>query len=161
MSSDGYFDDVGLDAAALEQLDKIENAHFSPQKGLPRRLSARRDSGSDAFDSFNLDQSELEHLDECIEDAYQAGPALTQGSGHATRPANVVQPSSKYKPLPYTERQRTNSDARLFFGRQERKTKLWDHTEFARTGLKRGKSKGKWSLSSFLHRKHLVSYLSY
>ncbi|KAJ7630699.1 hypothetical protein FB45DRAFT_1027891 [Roridomyces roridus] len=130
MSSDGYFDDDDtLDDAALNQLDAIEAAHV-PTARVPK---LRR---------------ELEKLDTFIEESYQgkaqpvAGPSRTSSRAtlQTTLFGEVLPP-----PAPKAARapvQRTGSTSRNPFGQQAPKTKKWDHTEFAKSGVK-GRSKGK------------------
>ncbi|KAJ7462618.1 hypothetical protein B0H11DRAFT_2053592 [Mycena galericulata] len=136
MSSDGYFDDDDFDDVALQQLDAIEAAH--------NRRSSSRDASFDT-DDF----TELARLDTFIEDSYQgkaqpvAGPsrASSRATLQTTLFGEVLPPSAPRAPR--TQIQRTKSVPRNPFGQQASKTKKWDHTEFAKSGFKGPKSKGK------------------
>ncbi|KAJ6604410.1 hypothetical protein DFH09DRAFT_1122594 [Mycena vulgaris] len=143
MSSDGYFDDDALDAAALKQLDAIEAAHSRP----PPTREASFDV--DDFTFGDIDEGELERLDTFIQDTYQgraqpvAGPSRT--SSHGTLQTTLfgeILPASAPK-APRTQLQRTKSMPRNPFGQQAPKTKKWDQTAFAKSGMKRAKAKGK------------------
>jgi ATP-dependent DNA helicase MPH1 len=154
MSSDGYFDD-DIDDNMLQQLDAIEAAHFSPQKRPSPRPLTRRKSSFDDYDlTFDIDDSELRRLDDFIEDAYQGKAGPVAGPSRPTK--NTVQTTLFGDILPNAApRSRTQSNtsnartqaqpttARNPFGQQAAKTKVWDHTAFAKTGLRSGKSKGK------------------
>ncbi|KAJ7492863.1 hypothetical protein FB451DRAFT_1219867 [Mycena latifolia] len=143
MSSDGYFDEDDLDDAALEQLDAIEAVHSRPPP--PREASLDVDD----FTFGDIDERELERLDTFIEDTYQgraqpvAGPSRTASHGtlQTTLFGEVLPPEAPKAPR--AQMQRTKSAPRNPFGQQAPKTKKWDHTAFAKSGLKRGKSKGK------------------
>jgi ATP-dependent DNA helicase MPH1 len=150
MSSDSYFDDDELDDAAFQQLDAIEAAHLSPTKIDPRPRSS---SGSSFDITFDIDESDLARIDNFIIDAYQgnAGPVVCsnqprKGPVQTTLFGDILPPSAgstsrdtsnlRNRPKPKT------SVAKNLFGQQAKKTKVWDHTEFAKSGSRR-KSKGK------------------
>lgn len=152
MSSDGYFDDSDiLDDAVFEQLDAIEAAHFSPKKPAPPQ--PKRLQSEDSYDdmTFDIDESELAMLDLPQAPAHNHGntrpvaqpPArsASKGSFQTTLFGDVLQnqPSGS---KPRAQIQRTKSAPRNPFGQQAPKTKQWDHTQFAKSGLKWGK-KGK------------------
>jgi ATP-dependent DNA helicase MPH1 len=156
MSSD-YFDDENISPEVFEELDAIEAAYFSPSKlPPPRRLQSvsSHQSSSDGF-GFDIDESELARLDKFIEDEYNAksvpAPGRTNiGLGAPSMQTNLfgeVIPSSStsksQKVAPPKRLERTQPTSRNPFGQQARKTKVWDHTEYAKTGFKRTKSKGK------------------
>jgi ATP-dependent DNA helicase MPH1 len=149
MSSDGYFDSDELDSAAFEQLDAIEASLLSPRvqpvyhsRPLPKERSL--------YDlTFDIDEAELQRLDEFIQDTYQgkvqpvAGSSTSTSSGtHQTTLFGEVlspQPSST---RPRSQVQKSKSTPRNPFGQQAKKTKQWDQTAFAKSGL-RGRPKGK------------------
>jgi ATP-dependent DNA helicase MPH1 len=152
MSSDGYFDDDPIDSAILEQLDAIEAAYY---KEAPKRPPLKRASSSDYGVSFNFDESELARLDEIIGDGRQgkvepvAGPSEHRNKS-SSRPVQTTlfgdvlsNPSSKNKSTSKSTAQVSKSTPRNPFGQQAKQTKKWDHTAFAKTGLKQGKSKAK------------------
>ncbi|KAF8971564.1 hypothetical protein BDZ97DRAFT_1651060 [Flammula alnicola] len=172
MSSDGYFDaDDDFDASALEQLDAIEAAHSSlgqetatavrypatspivPIK--PTAPTPSKDASYDDF-SFDVDESALAQLDTFIADSYQgkAKPVAEPSRISRTSSSNklqttlfgeVLQPvASTSSSKPKSQLERTKSAPRNPFGQQARKTKQWDQTAFAKTGIRKPKSsKGK------------------
>lgn len=158
MSSDGYFDD--LDDAVFEELDAIEAAHLPQKQAAPQppasisnNESTRQPLTKDNsfYDlTFDIDESELEKLDEFIADAYTqpvAGPSkptktASKDKLQTTLFGEILQPE-KSTNKPRSQIQRTRSTPRNPFGQQARKTKQWDQTQFAKSGLKSGKSKGK------------------
>jgi ATP-dependent DNA helicase MPH1 len=164
MSSDGYFED-DLNAATFQELDAIEAAHFPPSKTssgsrvqpkrpVPPKPLARDSSG--LFDlSFDIDESELQRLDDLVNETYHenapvAGPSNLPRTNlrgmHQTTLFGGVVPakasSNESASAPRIERQRTKSASRNLFGRQAPKTKQWDRTAFAKSGVKSGKFKG-------------------
>jgi ATP-dependent DNA helicase MPH1 len=171
MSSDGYFgEDDEFDAAALAQLNAIEAAHFSPTKQgasisrhpatspvVPSKPASSRTLAQDmSFDdlSFDFDETDLGHLDTFIADSYQgkakpvAGPSKmsrtsSSNTVQTTLFGEVLQPvASSSKPKQQLER--TKSAPRNPFGQQAQKTKQWDQTQFAKTGIRKAKpAKGK------------------
>jgi ATP-dependent DNA helicase MPH1 len=156
MSSDGYFDSDNFDDAIFEQLDAIEAAHLSP--GKDRTLNHAPDHAvkpvtkeSSFYDlTFDIDEDELQRLDEFIEDSYQgkaqpvAGPSRsTSRNTHQTTLFGNILPQDPTPNKPRSQIQRTKSTPRNPFGQQAPKTKVWDQTVFAKTGLKQGKAKGK------------------
>jgi ATP-dependent DNA helicase MPH1 len=160
MSSDGYFEGE-IDGDILEQLDAIEAAHFSPKKPPLARPPVRQDSSFDEFNvTFDIDDSELQRLDTFIEDAYQGKAGPVAGQSKLRQPPNkcTVQTTLFGGILPNpaprsrtqsnvsssrTQTQHSNSTPRNPFGQQAPKTKTWDRTAFAKSGVKSGKGKGK------------------
>lgn len=153
MSSDGYFDGDDFDDAMFDELDAIEAAILSPGKGIrehtpeyPVKPVAKENSFYDL--TFDIDESELQRLDDFIEDSYQgkaqpiAGPS-TLTNTHQTTLFGDVLPQGPTPNKPRSQIQRTKSTPRNPFGQQAPKTKTWDQTAFAKTGLKQGKAKGK------------------
>lgn len=170
MSSDDYFHgDDDFDASALQQLDAIEAAHFSPRKTAPTRdrstspipppqLKPNISTDSSFNDiSFDVDEAELEKLDTFIQDSYAgkaqpvAGPSkLSRTSSNNTRQltlyGDVLPPttqSNNSKAPQRSQMERTKSVQRLPFGQQAPKTKIWDQTAFAKSGARKSKQKGK------------------
>ncbi|CAA7264708.1 unnamed protein product [Cyclocybe aegerita] len=164
MSSDDYFDGADdFDASALQQIDAIEAAHYSPAKRAvqpetppasppPKRPAALNKEPSLYDILFDVDESELAKLDTFIEDAYKgkvqpvAGPskfsrASSSNTLQTTLFGEVIQPTASSS-KPRSQIQRSKSSTRNPFGQQARKTKVWDQTAFSKTG-KQGKAKGK------------------
>lgn len=155
MSSDGYFDGDDFNDAMFEELDAIETAVLSPgrrndqtQEHSPN-YSAKPIAKDNSFYDLTLDinEFELEKLDEFIEDAYQgkaqpvAGPSKSISNTHQTTLFGNLLPTDPIKPR--SQIQRTTSTTRNPFGQRPPKTKTWDQTVFAKSGLKQGKAKGK------------------
>lgn len=130
----------------------------TPAAAPPPKAVNALDTDDSYFDSsFNLDAADLAKLDTFIEDTYQ-GKAKP-----VTRPVNMARSTSNNKlqttlfgdilqPTPSTssskpksqQMERTKSTPRNPFGQQAQKTKEWDHTQFAKTGVRKSKSaKGK------------------
>ncbi|KAF5368364.1 hypothetical protein D9758_002380 [Tetrapyrgos nigripes] len=152
MSSDGYFeDDITMDDAMFEALDAIEAAHNSPQKASSSKLPQPPLPGKStlsAGDSFydiddDFDDDDIQILDQ-MEQYYQKNPnapAITRTSskglvqttlfGDVLRPETSAGPSKSHRPLP-----------RQPSGQQSQKLKKWDHTAFAKSGMRLG-NKGK------------------
>jgi len=174
MSSDGYFDDDDFDISALKQIDAIEAAHLSPKKQappVPRNIpasSAAQSKGrqpladDDSFYdlSFEADETELAKLDVFIKDAYAgkappvAGPSKISRTSSSNKLqttlfGDILPPSapSTTNSKPKSQIERTKSSARSLFGQQAPKTKTWDQTAFAKTGIRKSlpnaKCKGK------------------
>ncbi|KAF9014947.1 hypothetical protein BDQ17DRAFT_1418080 [Cyathus striatus] len=166
MSSDDYFGDDTLDDAIFDELDAIETAHLNgstqplvsthPLPPAPARASpngvhpGKESSFCDLSIEFN--DTELERLDAFIADSYQGKAQPVAGPSKPTRtPSSAMlqttldgQIASTQTNKSRSQLQRTASSTRNPFGRQPRKTKQWDHTEFAKTGLKqKGKQKKK------------------
>ena len=160
MSSDGYFED-DIDPAVFEQLDAIEAAHYLPEgqpnmtRSVPRSL-AKDDSFCDM--TFDIDETEMQRIDNFIEDTYEkraipvvppGGPApkSTRGAVQTTLFGDVLQQnsptSSRPKSKARTSIQRTKSTPRNPFGQHAPKTKQWDRTAFAKSGIKKPKLKAK------------------
>ena len=157
MSSDGYFDgEDDIDSEALAEIDAIEAAHALPSKQTIQPLTStdpkRRPPLPAKDDSFNVDESDLNKLDEFTKGAHpnSAAPVVGQRKFTRTPSSNMVQTtlfgavvgqqsSSTNKP----QIQRTTSTQRNPFGQQARKTKKWDQTAFAKTGSKQVKTKDK------------------
>ncbi|GLB36402.1 hypothetical protein LshimejAT787_0306900 [Lyophyllum shimeji] len=99
--------------------------------------------------TLDIDESELQKLDDFVKDAYNgkappvAGPSKSTSATHQTTLFGDVLPPSSSTPSARPQMQRSKSAPRNPFGQQSRKTKVWDHTAFAKTGLKSGKSKSK------------------
>jgi ATP-dependent DNA helicase MPH1 len=158
MSSDDYFDDDSLDPAILEQIDAIESEFITRHKDPsppPQPLKpVQRDASSDYEDSFNFDEAALARLDDVEAGHYGhiepiAGPSRHRSSSSA-RPVQTtlfgdVLPNSpnKRKFTTKTSTQASKTASRNPFGQHAKQTKKWDHTAFAKTGLKSGKSKAK------------------
>ena len=149
MSSDGYFDDDDLDSAAFKQLDAVEAALLSPGVQTAHRSHPPVPKERSLYDlTFDIDEAELQKIDELIEDTYQgkarpvARPSKgTSGIHQTTLFGDIIPSQSSAKSR--SQIQRTKSTPRNPFGQQAPKTKKWDQTAFAKTGIKRGKSKGK------------------
>jgi ATP-dependent DNA helicase MPH1 len=170
MNSDDYFDgEDDFDASALQQLDAIEAANFSPQKqsAAPATsplvptiaASSRPPLGHEASFgdlSFDFDERNLAQLDNFIEDAIVgkaqpvAGPSkptrTTSGNmlqrtlfGDVLPPPSSNKSSSFNKPRPQMER--TKSVQNNPFGQQAPKTKSWDQTVFSKTGIQQSKKR--------------------
>jgi ATP-dependent DNA helicase MPH1 len=153
MSSDGYFED-DIDDNMLQQLDAIEATHFSPQKRPSPPPLTRRKSSFDEYDmTFDIDDSELRRLDSFIEDVYQgkagpvAGPSKPRSTVQTTLFGDIIPNAApRSRTQSSTSNSRTQAQpttARNPFGQQAAKTKMWDHTAFAKSGVRSGKSKGK------------------
>ncbi|KAG6845650.1 hypothetical protein H0H87_005857 [Tephrocybe sp. NHM501043] len=155
MSSDGYFEGDDFDDAAFDELDAIEAAALnSPTRSEPPIFSTSPTAPVSETDSFydltlDIDESELQKIDELVNNAFKekapsaARPSLSK-TGSATHQTTLF--GDMLPPSAATggrRLQRTKSVSRNSFGQQARKTKVWDHTAFAKTGLKSGKSKGK------------------
>lgn len=169
MSSDGYFDgDDDFDLSALQQLDAIEAAHFSPRKAVlpqlvstppipPTKVSRKPSSDSSFYDmTFDVDETELAKLDNIINDTYAgkaqpvAGPSKilrtsSKNTVQTTLFGDVLPPttSSNSNKAPRSQPEKTKSDQRSLFGQQAPKTKKWDQTAYAKSGTRKGKGKGK------------------
>ncbi|KAH9487144.1 ATP-dependent DNA helicase mph1 [Psilocybe cubensis] len=168
MSSDGYFEgDDDLDLSALQQLDAIEAAHFSPRKTEqqqhistspipPAKTSRKSSSDSSFYDlTFDVDETDLAKLDTFIEDSYAgkaqpvAGPskiARTSSKNmlQTTLFGDVLPPSSSVNPnKPSRSQAEKPQTERRLFGQQAPKTKRWDQTAYAKSGTRKSKGKGK------------------
>ncbi|TFK23114.1 P-loop containing nucleoside triphosphate hydrolase protein [Coprinopsis marcescibilis] len=167
MSSDGFFEDIDFDDAALLEIDALEAAALgSTQSNPPQPKPLEADSSFNDL-SFDIDEGELEKLDDFVEKVYSgerppvAGPSTYTGRQITrTNSNNLVQttlfggtiPSQPSSSKPRsTQLQRTKSATRNLFGKQAAKTKEWDHTAFSATGNQRKKptkGKGKANASS-------------
>uniref|UniRef100_A0A0W0FY27 ATP-dependent DNA helicase n=1 Tax=Moniliophthora roreri TaxID=221103 RepID=A0A0W0FY27_MONRR len=142
MSSDDYYD-TDPDEAVLGELDAIEAAHASPPKNSKkRRIVSKEDSFFD--DSFDFDERELENLDKAIAEAYQSQPAIqapvSKSSSRVTLQTTLIG-----EVLP-AEASGSSRSFQRTTSRQQNKppnTKRWDHTEFAKSGWRKPKRKGK------------------
>jgi len=170
MNSDDYFDgEDDFDASALQQLDAIEAAHFSPQKqstSLPTSpfvpttaASHRPPLGHEASFgdiSFDFDERNLAQLDNFIEDAIVGKAQPVAGPSKPTRTAsgNMLQRTlfGDVLPPPLTNKppssnkvrsqmERTKSVQNNPFGQQAPKTKSWDQTAFSKTGVRQSKQR--------------------
>lgn len=189
MSSDGYFDeDNELDAAALAQLNAIEAAHFSPTKQgattisrrpatspvVPSKPASSKTLKQDmSFDdlSFDFDETDLGQLDTFIADSYQgkakpvAGPSKMSRTSSSNKVqttlfGEVLQPvASTSSGKPKQQLERTKSAPRNPFGQQARKTKQWDQTQFAKTGIRKAKpAKGKGRMGEEEEEEEVVEF---
>ena len=167
MNSDDYFDgEDEFDASALQQIDAIEAAHFSPRKHLPTSpivpptpATKRPPLGNEASFgdiSFDFDERNLAQLDNFIEDAIvgKAQPVAGPSKPIRTASSNMLQrtlfgdvlpPPSTNKPAgssnPRSQMAKTKSVQNNFFGQQAPKTKSWDHTAFSKTGVRQSKQR--------------------
>ncbi|PFH50752.1 hypothetical protein AMATHDRAFT_75437 [Amanita thiersii Skay4041] len=156
MSEDEFFD--SFDDAALQQIDAIEAAAISglsPHKLSNNKNNAKSDDLSFSDLTFDIDESELQKLDVVVEASYEnhsqaaAGPsrlASMNNSIQTTLYGGIASASSQRLSSTRAPFQRNKSSSRNVFGQQAPKTKVWDHTEFAKTGLKplrKGKGKAK------------------
>lgn len=162
MSSDGYFDSDGLDGDAFEALDAIEAAALLPPAKVPNHrvktpevITAPSAANVSVYDlTFEIDENDLEKLDGFIEDAYQgkaqpvAGFSRTNSAKHQTTLFGDILPSPTLSTKPRSRLQKTKSVPRSPFEQQPPKTKQWDHTAFAKSGLKRGNAKGKRKMTN-------------
>ncbi|KAK0456289.1 hypothetical protein EV421DRAFT_1751492 [Armillaria borealis] len=150
MSSDGFFDDDDINDAFLEEVNAIEAAHFSPPKAARPVVPPTVDE-EDSFDlTFDFDEEDLKKVDQAVMESYQSqSSAMTStrkssSSGHLqTTLFGEILPSSASSSKPKTAPQRVQSTSKNPFGQQAPKTKHWDHTEFAKSGLKSSKNKDK------------------
>lgn len=135
-------------------------ATSAPKSPAARKIGKTTTLESDDYDmTFDYDESELQKLDGVIEDAYQGkvAPHTAEGSRPLTRApskgglqttlfGDVLAPTTnrtrsegnnKGEGSSRGPMQRSKSSGQLF-----RKTKVWDHTAFSKTG-KRKTDKGK------------------
>ena len=150
MSSDDLFSDI--DDAALAEIDRIEaEATQNTKAPRPPKPSAPDPDDSYFDDDLDIPTEELERLDQFVEDAYAGKAKPTSKPVAASRQTTLFgdvlsDGASRPKPLSRASSsniQRSGSFSRKGSGRGPVKTKQWDHTQFAKTGLKHGKSKGK------------------
>ncbi|KAK0198627.1 hypothetical protein F5146DRAFT_1020446 [Armillaria mellea] len=155
MSSDGFFDDDDINDAFLEELNAIEAAHLSPPKAARPVVPPTVDE-DDSFDlTFDFDEEDLKKVDQAVMESYQSqSSAMTStrkssSSGHLqTTLFGEILPRSASSSKPKTAPQRVQSTSKNPFGQQAPKTKHWDHTEFAKSGLKSSKNKDKGKAES-------------
>lgn len=160
MSSDNYFDD-DFDDAAFAQMDAIEAAALQSQPVQPQPRQLAADSSIDL--TFDIDESELQKLDDIVAQEYNNKVLGVPGQScgrpmNRTGSSNMLQTTlfgdvlpaqaASSKPKSKGPMERTKSSTRNLFGQQAPKTKTWDHTAFAQSGLKRkngpkGKGKGR------------------
>ncbi|KAF8640347.1 hypothetical protein AX17_000019 [Amanita inopinata Kibby_2008] len=165
MNSDEFFDDIDdavleqIDAIEAAALSKPKHGTSTPPNATHaasltgtitqsvHRVSTRNPSEIAQEDSlidfsFNIDESELQKIDTLIEDSYKgmvqpvagssrAGPMTRQTTLDGGFVVSSQKPSSTRATLP-----RSKSSSKNPFGQQAPKTKKWDRTEFAKTGLK-------------------------
>ncbi|KAL1715469.1 hypothetical protein EV715DRAFT_207424 [Schizophyllum commune] len=150
MSSDDLFSDI--DDAALAEIDRIEAEATQNTKAPPPPKPSVPDPDDSYFDDdLDIPTEELERLDQFVEDAYAGKAKPTSKPVTASRQTTLFgdvlsDGASRPKPLSRASSsniQRSGSFSRRGSGRGPVKTKQWDHTQFAKTGLKHGKSKGK------------------
>ncbi|KAG6885931.1 hypothetical protein C0993_007433 [Termitomyces sp. T159_Od127] len=156
MSSDGFFEGDDLDDAAFDELDAIEAAALKVPLRPPSVPMSGPTTENDSFYdmTFDLDENDLRKLCDLENDAYngKAQPIAesslrrTGSATHQTTLFGDVLPSSSKAP----ERPQIRgikSASYDPFAKQAQKTKVWDQTAFAKTGLKSEKSKGKGKAS--------------
>lgn len=99
------------------------------------------DISSDGLDdSFVVDERELERLDGFIMDVYAGKAGPIAGPSNATRQTTLfgtILPNSPRKEHVKTTIQRSKSNSKNPFGGKPRKTKVWDHTAFAKSGQRK------------------------
>lgn len=167
MSSDDFFDDE-LDSAILKEVDAIEaaaiadfssrNEKINPPSTVGQQQRTRSTpvvidlSDSEEFGSFALDDAQLQQIDRIcahhFSNSRDKPVASSSRIGLAQRSSSkcslqttlfgeILQPGVT---VPKKTFQRTHSKAPP---REERRTKQWDHTAFAKTGWRAaGKRKG-------------------
>ncbi|KIK71257.1 hypothetical protein GYMLUDRAFT_33396 [Collybiopsis luxurians FD-317 M1] len=148
MSSDGFYED-DFDEETLNQLNEIEAKLAHPParpQATQRSPSPIMVESSDYGDSFDLDDEALKALD-AIEQSHQAKPRQFAPPPVRTSSRGTLQTTLFGEVLP-----REPSTSRSSFNLQgtrskhvqqePQKSKQWDHTSFAKTGVKSGK-KGK------------------
>ncbi|TFK76864.1 P-loop containing nucleoside triphosphate hydrolase protein [Pluteus cervinus] len=154
MSSDGFFDDT-FDDDALQQLDAIEAAALTTTQPRPSSSKATppvsptraQDNGSFYDLTLDLDEEALQQLDEI--ECRQGTRSVAGFSRIMSRDAIQLNlfgepvPPAAGPSKPRSGMQRTTSSSRNPFGQQAPKTKKWDQTAFAKTGMKQPKGKGK------------------
>ncbi|KAI6005074.1 hypothetical protein F5J12DRAFT_921301 [Pisolithus orientalis] len=168
MNSDDYYFNDELDSGVLQQLDVIEAAHRADAKPPPKPnpqswcpASAKQPRGLEADDSYvdlslELDATELQRLDSFVNDAYRGKPAAVAGPTSSSKPSSqrlslqttlfgdVLQPTPSTSRAKDVARTSTKPNSRNIAGGPAPKTKMWDHTAFAKSGWKKPKpSKGK------------------
>ena len=160
MSSDGYFED-DIDQEFLNQLDVIEASQLASSSTPAPPAARARARGpslpvvaddSDYDMAFDVDEQELQKLDVLIEHAYHLRPATKpQSNGVCRQPskggiqttlfggiADTSAPSKGEGPSKHPF-QRSKST-----GQHPKKTKVWDHTAYTKSGPRKRKSdKGK------------------
>lgn len=137
MSSDGLFDDddAVYDDAFFEEL---ETNKAGPSQLEPRKSEPVIDVSDDEFgDSFDFDEAALD-LAEKIARTRKFGPSR---SLQTTLDGDIL-PEAKTKPRSNVPPARKPSHT-VLAPPENRKTKQWDHTEYAKSGSRRSKSKGK------------------
>lgn len=151
MSSDGYFDgEDDFDADALAQIDVIEAAlKHSDSSTVHVNDKPRPPTEEISFDDFfNVKKADSKRLEPFIKEANPAavaGPSRTFSRISSNKVQTTLfggvagpQPSSNGRP----DMQRIASTPKNTFGQQARKTKKWDQTAFAKSGVRK-LSKGK------------------
>lgn len=146
-----YFDEFDdFDDEALTQLEAIEATQNSSPK--TRKAPLSRASSFDDLSSFDFDETDLQRLDEFVQGSIQGTlkpppppPCLVKKTTYHQKTLfgdvipNQASSSSSRPPM-----QRVKSTPKNPFGQQAPKTKKWDHTQFAKSGLKASKAaKGK------------------
>ncbi|KAF9036451.1 P-loop containing nucleoside triphosphate hydrolase protein [Hymenopellis radicata] len=132
MSSDDLFDDEEFDDAFLDELDAIQaKATASSVSQLaPTTTRPKPVESEDSFDdiTFDFNDEELEQAE------------LYVSQRNANR-----QVASSSKP---TSHKQTTLFGDILPSIPLRKTKQWDHTEFAKTGIRKPKGKGRSSANN-------------
>ena len=157
-SPNSYWGDEELNSAVLNELAVIEATQVastsrplvrrSPSKTMPPFANPDSD---DIFDlTFNVDIQDLQELDAAIEKDYRRKEAAPTSSSNTfgrslssrqtTLFGDVISPgSSPKKPSSSRRAAQQQSPKRS----TDRKVKKWDHTAFAKTGMKRKAGKRK------------------
>ncbi|THU94870.1 P-loop containing nucleoside triphosphate hydrolase protein [Dendrothele bispora CBS 962.96] len=152
MDSDDYSFEDDFDEAMLQELDAIEAAQQFPPKAsgskfpIPPPLSKNISLSDDSFnDSLDFNETELQILDQIEKDhqtqtnqLFNATRASSKGTVQTTLFGGIVPSGSSAAPSHPARLSRQPS------GQQSRKSKKWDHTVFAKSGMrstKKGKEK--------------------
>lgn len=143
MSSSDFFDDDGeYDDAFFEELDAAEAnaaaASFAPQ---PSTSHAQALASEDSFDdiTFDFDEEELEQAERAVaEKNASRAVASTSKTRQTTLYGEVLQATPPDK---------RSAPSRTSSSRQAPKTKRWDHTAFAKSGIRKSKGKGRASFN--------------
>lgn len=152
-SSDFDFGDDDLDDAALHELDAIEASLTQvlptqpvagPSNPKPRiEIDLSEDSFDTMDNDFELDDAALQTLDNFIHDVYEGRSKPMSYNLANTRQTTLTGEILPRPPPASTSTSKTVSHAAPASRQPSRKTKQWDHTQFAKTGAKqKGKSKG-------------------
>jgi len=153
-SPNSYWGDEELNSAVLNELAVFEATQIaSTSKPVVRRSPSKTGpppftnaDSDDLFDlTFNVDVQDLQELDAAIEKDYVRKASNTFGRSLSGRQTTlfggVISPRSSSPKKPPSSRRaaQQKSPRRL----NDRKDKKWDHTAFAKTGVKRKVGKRK------------------